>query len=135
MFDTNVLGAMMLTKAAAAVMAEGGRIVHLASRLAYVPLPTSAVYSATKAAVVAMVQSMAKELGPRGVTVNAIAPGLIETDMTASMIKERGEVMRAATPLGSIGQPDDIAGIAAFLVSDDSRWITGRTILANGGMT
>lgn len=135
MFDTNVLGAMMLSKAAAAVMGDGGRIVHLASRLAYVPLPTSAVYSATKAAVVAMVHSMAKELGPRGITVNAIAPGLIETDMTASTIRERGEAMKAATPLGRIGQPDDIAGIAAFLVCDDSRWITGRTILADGGMT
>jgi len=135
MFDTNVLGTIMLTSAAATRMGEGGRIVHFSSRLATVPLPTSAVYSGTKAAVSAMVHSFAKELGPRGITVNAVAPGLIETDMTAKTIAERGEAMRAATPLGRIGQPDDIAGIVAFLVSDDSRWITGRTLLADGGMT
>jgi 3-oxoacyl-[acyl-carrier protein] reductase len=133
MFDTNVLGSVMLTKAAAAVMQEGGRIVHFASRLAYSPIPTSTVYAASKAAVVALVHGYAKELGARGITVNAVAPGVIETDMTTKIIIERGDQIRAMTPLGRIGQPDDIAGIVAFLASDDSRWITGRTILADGG--
>ena len=135
MFDTNVLGAIMLTKAAAEVMEAGGRIVHVASRLAFSPIPTSTVYAASKAAVVAMVHGYGKELGPKGITVNAIAPGVIETDMTTAIIAERGEQIRSTTPLGRIGQPDDIAGIAAFLVSDDARWITGRTILADGGLS
>lgn len=135
MFDTNVLGSIMLTKAAAAVMREGGRIVHVSSRLAYSPIPTSTVYAASKAAVAAMVHGFARELGPRGITINAVAPGVIETDMTTKIIAERGEQIRATTPLGRIGQPDDIAGIVAFLASDDARWITGRTILADGGLT
>lgn len=136
MFDTNVLGSIMLTKAAAAAMAgQGGRIVHFSSRLAYSPIPTSTVYAASKAAIVAMVQGYAKELGPSGITVNAVAPGVIETDMTTAIIAERGDQIRAATPLGRIGQPDDIAGIVSFLVSDDARWISGRTILADGGLT
>lgn len=134
MFDTNVLGAIMLTRAAAAVMQEGGRIVHFSSRLAYSPIPNSTVYAASKAAVVAMVHGFAKELGPRAITINAVAPGVIETDMTTDIIAERGEQIRALTPLGRIGQPGDIAGIVAFLASDDSRWITGRTILADGGL-
>jgi 3-oxoacyl-[acyl-carrier protein] reductase len=132
-FDTNVTGSIMLTKAAAAIMHPGGRIVHFASRLAYSPIPTSTVYAASKAAVVALVHGYAKELGPRGITVNAVAPGVIATDMTTEIIAERGEQIRAMTPLGRIGQPDDIAGIVAFLVSDDARWVTGRTILGDGG--
>ena len=135
MFDTNVTGAIMLTKAAAAVMQEGGRIIQVSSRLAYSPIPTSTVYAASKAAVQVMVHGFAKELGSRGITVNAVAPGVIETDMTTKIIAERGEQIRATTPLGRIGQPDDIAGIVAFLASDDARWITGRTILADGGLT
>lgn len=135
MFDTNVTGAIMLTKAAAAVMGEGGRIIQMSSRLAYSPIPASTVYAASKAAVMAMVHGYAKELGQRGITVNAVAPGVIETDMTTKIIAERGDQIRAATPLGRIGQPDDIAGIVAFLASDDARWITGRTILADGGLT
>ena len=134
-FDINVTGAIMLTKAAtAALTAPGGRIVHFASRLAYSPIPTSTVYAASKAAVVALTHGFAKELGPRGITVNAIAPGVIETDMTTAILAERGHQIRASTPLGRIGQPADIAGIVAFLVSDDAGWITGRTILADGGL-
>lgn len=135
MFDTNVLGAIMLTKAVAAVMREGGRIVQVSSRLAYSPLPTSTVYAASKAAILTMVHGFARELGPKGITINAVAPGVIETDMTTKIIAERGDQIRSSTPLGRIGQPDDIAGIVAFLASDDARWITGRTILADGGLT
>lgn len=135
MFDTNVLGAMMLTRAAAEVLPRpGGRIVHLASRLAYNPLPGSAVYAASKAAVIAFAHGVARELGPTGITVNAVAPGLIETDTTAGIIAERGPAVAAMTPLGRIGQPGDIAGIVAFLLSADAGWITGRTIVADGGL-
>jgi 3-oxoacyl-[acyl-carrier protein] reductase len=134
-FDTNVLGAIMLTQAAAPLLpSPGGRIVHFASRLAFNPIPTSAVYSASKAAVVTLVHGFARELGPRGITVNAVAPGVIETDMTADILRERGDQIVAATPLRRIGQPDDIAGVVAFLASADAGWVTGRTIIADGGL-
>ena len=133
-FNINVSAAIMLTKAAAQVMPQtGGRIVHFASRLAYSPIVTSAVYAASKAAVVTLVHGFAKELGPMGITVNAVAPGVIETEMTSAILIERGESIRTMTPLGRIGQPDDVAGVVAFLVSDDARWVTGRTIVADGG--
>jgi 3-oxoacyl-[acyl-carrier protein] reductase len=92
------------------------------------PIPTSMAN-----AVVALTHGYAKELGPSGITVNAVAPGVIETDMTTGIIAERGDSIRSLTPLGRIGQPDDIAGIVAFLASDDAGWITGRTIIADGG--
>jgi 3-oxoacyl-[acyl-carrier protein] reductase len=133
--DTNVLGTIMLTQAAAPLLpSPGGRIVHFASRLAFNPIPTSAVYSASKAAVVTLVHGFARELGPRGITVNAVAPGVIETDMTADILRERGEQILAATPLRRIGQPDDIAGVVLFLASADAGWVTGRTIIADGGL-
>lgn len=134
-FDTNVLGTIMLTQAAAPLLpSPGGRIVHFASRLAFNPIPTSSVYSASKAAVVTLVHGFARELGSRGITVNAVAPGVIETDMTADILRERGEQILAATPLRRIGQPDDIAGVVAFLASADAGWVTGRTIIADGGL-
>ena len=133
--DVNVLGAIMLTKAAAPLLpSPGGRIIHFSSRLAYNPIPTSSVYSASKAAVATLVHAYARELGPRGITVNAVAPGVIETDMTTEIIQKRGDQVRAATPLGRIGQPSDIAGLVEFLASPDSGWITGRTIIADGGL-
>lgn len=134
MFDANVTGAALITQAAVPHMpSPGGRIIHFSSRLAYAPIPTSAVYAASKAAVIALVQGFSKELGPKGITINAVAPGVIETDMTADILKERGEAIRAGTPLGRIGQPDDITGVVTFLASPDAGWITGRTILADGG--
>jgi 3-oxoacyl-[acyl-carrier protein] reductase len=135
-FDTNVLGAVLLTQAVVPFLpAPGGRIIHFSSRLAMSPIPTSAVYAAAKAAVATLTQAFSKELGPMGITVNAVAPGVIETDMTTDIVRERGDAIRAATPLGRIGTPDDIAGIVAFLASPESGWITGRTILADGGLT
>lgn len=134
-FDTNVLGTIMLTQAAAPLLpSPGGRIVHFASRLAFNPIPTSSVYSASKAAVVTLVHGFARELGPRGITVNAVAPGVIETDMTADILRERGDQILAATPLRRIGQPDDVAGVVVFLASADAGWVTGRTIVADGGL-
>jgi 3-oxoacyl-[acyl-carrier protein] reductase len=82
-----------------------------------------------------LTHAWSKELGPRGITVNAIAPGMIETEMTASILAERGAAVIAATPLGRIGQTDDIVGIALFLCSAEAGWITGRTIIADGGVT
>ncbi|PKP84900.1 MAG: dehydrogenase [Alphaproteobacteria bacterium HGW-Alphaproteobacteria-2] len=134
-FDTNVLSTLTLTRAAAPLLtAPGGRVVHLSSRLVWAPIPGSAVYAASKAAVTALTLALAKELGPRGITINAVAPGVIETDMTEAIVAERGEAIRAMTPLGRIGKPEDVAGVVAFLASEDAGWITGRTIRADGGM-
>jgi 3-oxoacyl-[acyl-carrier protein] reductase len=134
--DANVLGTVLITQAVLPhLTAPGGRIINVASALAFRPIPTSSVYSASKAAVVTLTHAWGKELGPRGITVNAIAPGVIETDMTAAILAERGAGIVASTPLGRIGQTDDIAGIALFLCSADAGWITGRTIVADGGIT
>lgn len=133
--ETNIMGTILLTQAALPHMPDGGRIINFASALAYRPIPTSSVYSASKAAIVTLSHAFAKELGARKITVNAVAPGVIETDMTTQIIAERGEQIMAMTPLGRIGQTDDIAGIVAFLASSEAGWITGRTIIADGGVT
>jgi len=136
MLDANVLGTILITQAVLPHLpSPGGRIVNFASALAFRPIPTSSVYSASKAAVVTLTHAFSKELGPKGITVNAIAPGVIETDMTTAILAERGAGIVASTPLGRIGQTDDIAGIALFLCSADAGWITGRSIIADGGVT
>jgi 3-oxoacyl-[acyl-carrier protein] reductase len=136
MFDANVMGTILVTQAVLPHLpTPGGRIVNFASALAYRPIPTSSVYAASKAAIITLTHAFSKELGPRGITVNAIAPGVIETDMTATILAERGAGIVASTPLGRIGQTDDIAGIALFLSSSEAGWITGRTIIADGGVT
>lgn len=134
--ETNVMGTVLMTEAVLPYLASpGGRIINFASALAYRPIPTSSVYSASKAAVVTLTHAFAKELGSKGITVNAVAPGVIETDMTTKILAERGDQIVAATPLARLGQPDDIAGIVTFLASPDASWITGRTIIADGGVT
>src|SRR4051794_19657964 len=134
--DANVLSTVLLTQAVIPYLpSPGGRIIHFSSRLAFAPIPTSSVYAASKAAVSTLAQAFSKELGPKGITINAVAPGVVETEMTADIIRVRGESIRSATPLGRIGKPEDIAGIVAFLASEASGWITGRTIVADGGLT
>jgi 3-oxoacyl-[acyl-carrier protein] reductase len=134
--DANVLGTVLVTQAVLPhLTAPGGRIVNLSSALAFRPIPTSSIYSASKAAIVTLTRAWSKELGPKGITINAIAPGVIETEMTSAIVVERGAGIVASTPLGRIGQPDDIAGIALFLSSSEAGWITGRTIIADGGVT
>jgi 3-oxoacyl-[acyl-carrier protein] reductase len=134
MFDVNVLGTVLLTQAVIPHLpSPGGRIIHFSSRLATAPIPTTSVYAASKAAVATLVHAFAKELGPSGITINAIAPGVIETEMTSAILRDRGDAILAGTPLGRIGKPEDIAGIVTFLASPQAGWITGRTILADGG--
>ena len=134
-YDTNVLGTLLAIQAAAPhLTAPGGRIVTIASRIAVNPQPGTALYAGTKAAVVAMTETFAKELGPRGITVNSVAPGLIETEMTREAVASRGAAVAADTPLGRIGQPEDVAGVVAFFASDDARWVTGRMLRADGGI-
>ncbi len=135
-FDTNVLGTIEVIQAALPHLpSPGGRIINFSSALATRPLPRTAIYAASKAAVSALSHALAKEFGPRGITVNAIAPGVIETDMTQKALAERGDTILAQTPLARIGQPDDVAGVALFLASPDSGWVTGRTFIVDGGVS
>lgn len=136
MFDVNVLGLLLTTKAAARHLGEGGSVINISSAVTSLTPPASAVYTGTKGAVDAITGVLAKELGPRRIRVNAILPGIVETEgtHTAGFIGsefERGAV--AQTPLGRTGQPDDIAGVAVFLASDDARWLTGEHLTASGG--
>jgi 3-oxoacyl-[acyl-carrier protein] reductase len=137
MFDVNVLGVLLATQAAARHLGEGGSVINISSAITSLLPPDSAVYSGTKGAVDAITGALANELGPRRIRVNAINPGVVETEgtHTAGVIGsefESGAV--AQTPLGRVGQPDDIAGVAVFLASDDARWLTGEKLSASGGL-
>jgi 3-oxoacyl-[acyl-carrier protein] reductase len=136
-FDTNVLGVLLATRAAAPHLGEGSSVINISSVVTSLNPPGSAVYTATKGAVDSITGVLANELGPRRIRVNAINPGIVETEGThaAGFIGsdfEAGAV--AQTPLGRTGQPGDIAGVAVFLASDDSRWLTGEKITASGGL-
>ncbi|AWV08613.1 glucose 1-dehydrogenase [Marilutibacter maris] len=136
-FDVNVLGLLLTTQAAAAKMGEGASIINVSSVVTRVTPPHTAVYSGTKGAVDAITGVLSKELGARGIRVNAINPGMVETEGTHSvgvMGSDLEAETIAQTPLGRIGQPDDIATIAVFLGSDDSRWLSGEQIVASGGL-
>ena len=136
-FDINVLGLLLVTKAAEKHLGEGASIINISSAVTSVLMPQSAVYTGTKGAVDAITGVLANELGPRKIRVNAINPGVVETEGTheAGVVGSEMEAGFAAqTPLGRIGQPDDIAAVAVFLASDDSRWLTGEKLLASGGL-
>jgi 3-oxoacyl-[acyl-carrier protein] reductase len=133
--ETNVLSTIMMSKAVVPHMGEGGRIINISSRLAFIPWVGAAMYCAAKAAVNQITAVFAEELGPKGITVNAVAPGLIETDATRATIPPRKDAVIAATPLRRIGQPDDIAGTVAFFAGEDSKWVTGRCVRCDGGIT
>jgi 3-oxoacyl-[acyl-carrier protein] reductase len=136
-FDVNVLGLLLTTQEAVKRFGPtGGSVINVSSVVATAALPNAAVYSATKAAVDAVTRSLAAELGPRKVRVNSINPGMIETEgvHAAGFIGSDFEKQAAAaTPLGRIGQPRDVAPVAVFLASPESGWITGQTIQVSGG--
>jgi len=137
MFDINVLGTLLTTKAAVPHLTEGASVINISSAVTSVLLPDSAVYTGTKGAVDAITGVLANELGPRKIRVNVIAPGGVETKgtHTAGVIGSDFEKQIVAqTPLGRFGQPDDIAKVAVFLASDDSAWLTGERITASGGL-
>jgi 3-oxoacyl-[acyl-carrier protein] reductase len=136
-FNTNVLGLILTTQEAVKHFnGDGGSVINISSVVGVNPLPNAAVYSATKAAVDAVTKSLARELGPKKVRVNSINPGMIETEgshgagIIGSDFQKQAE---AQTPLGRIGQPQDVATVATFLASADSGWITGETFLVSGG--
>ena len=117
---------------------EGGSIINIGSGAGKMPPPYSAIYSGTKGAVDSITVSLSKELGGRKIRVNALNPGIIETEGTASggiLESDFSKLTLNTTPLGRLGRPEDIAGVAVFLASDDSFWVNGQQIIAAGGMT
>jgi 3-oxoacyl-[acyl-carrier protein] reductase len=137
-FNTNVLGVLLATQEAARYFGDGGgSVINISSVVSELNLPQWAIYTATKGAVDSVTRVLAKELGPRKIRVNSINPGVIETEGTnaAGIIGGDAEKQLVAqTPLGRTGTPDDIAPVAVFLASDDSRWLTGETLAASGGL-
>jgi len=136
-FNINVLGLLLTTQAAVPHLGEGSSIINIGSVVTRTTPPGSAVYTATKGAVDAITGVLSRELGTRKIRVNALNPGMIETEgaHSAGFIGSDFETgVVAQTPLGRIGQPTDIASIAVFLASNDSSWLTGEQLLAGGGV-
>jgi 3-oxoacyl-[acyl-carrier protein] reductase len=138
MFNTNVLGPLLATQAALPYFGpDGGSIINIGSVASSMNAPTTVVYSATKGAVDTITHVLAKELGPKKIRVNSINPGEVETEGTHAygvIGSDFEKQMIAQTPLGRVGQPEDIASVAVFLASPDSGWMTGELLLASGGM-
>ena len=134
--NTNLKGTYLCMKQASRLMMKqkSGHIISLSSVVGVIGNAGQVNYAASKAGVIGMTMSLARELGPRGVTVNAVAPGFIETDMTEVLSDEVKEGLKASIPLGTLGHVEDVAKTIAFLASDDAKYITGQTIHVDGGM-
>ena len=137
-FDINVLGTLLATQESLNHFGpDGGSVINLSSVTSLNPVPNAVVYSATKSAVDSITRSLAKELGSRKIRVNAIAPGGVETEGTHRLGvigSDFEKQLVAGTPLGRLGQPEDIARLAVYLASDDAGWLTGERITASGGL-
>jgi 3-oxoacyl-[acyl-carrier protein] reductase len=136
--DTNLKSVYLCSRAAMRPMLKsrgGGRIINLSSVIGLSGNAGQANYAASKAGIIGFTKSLAKELASRQVTVNAIAPGFIVTDMTAGLTEEAKQALLKRIPLAYLGTPEDVAAVAAFLASDEARYITGQTITVDGGMT
>jgi 3-oxoacyl-[acyl-carrier protein] reductase len=136
-FDLNVLGTILAAQEAVKHFDEkGGSIINLSSVVSTLGIPGAAVYSATKGAVNTLTLVLAKELGPKKIRVNGVAPGMVETEGTASAGMSEGDFRKdveSKTPVGRIGQPKDIASVVTFLASDDAAWVSGETWFVSGG--
>ena len=137
-FDTNVLGMLLVTQEALKHFnSNGASIINIGSLASSLTPPTAVVYNATKSAVDAITGTLAKELGPRNIRVNSINPGMVITEGVVSggfHESDFRKILESQTPLGRVGQTDDIAPAAVFFASDDSKWITGETLLIAGGL-
>lgn len=137
LFNVNVLGLLLITQAAIKYLGEGSSIINIGSGVTRITPPNSAVYSGTKGAVDAITGVFSKEFGQKKIRVNSINPGMIETEGARAggfIGSDFQKQLVASTPLGRIGQPDDIASVAVFLASDDSAWLSGEQLLTSGGM-
>ena len=134
--DTNLNGAFRVTKAAlrGMIKARWGRVINVGSVVARLGNPGQANYVASKAGLEGFTRSLSLEVGSRGITVNLLAPGFIETDMTAALSSEQTAAMLTRIPLGRMGTAKEVAALAGFLSGDDAAYITGQTIHVNGGM-
>jgi 3-oxoacyl-[acyl-carrier protein] reductase len=134
--DTNLKGAFLFTKAfsRALLKQRSGRIINVASVIGLIGNAGQCNYAASKAGLIGFTKSVARELASRGITVNVLAPGFIETDMTAGLKEDLRAGVLKQIPLGSLGQPDDIAGAAVFLAGPAARYITGQVLAVDGGM-
>jgi 3-oxoacyl-[acyl-carrier protein] reductase len=137
LFNTNVLGLLLTTQAAARHLGEGSSIINIGSVVSRLTPPGSAVYTATKGAVDAITGVLSRELAGRKIRVNSLNPGMVETEGSHSggiIGSDFEKATVSQTPLGRVGQPEDIASVAVFLASDDSHWLTGEQLLAGGGL-
>ncbi len=135
LFDMNVRGLLMATQEAVEQFGgHGGTIINMSSSISRMAMPGTAVYTGTKGAIDVITRVLAAELGPKKITVNGLSPGFTDTDMNADFGHSERKAAIEATALGRAGLAEDIADVAAFLASDDARWITGEIIGANGGM-
>ena len=133
-FAINVRAPLLLTQALAPHLADGGRVIVITSAVARIEFPNLLSYSMTKGAVNVFIRNLAVELAPRNITVNGVAPGVIETDMSSFARSDQGKAMvLSMQALQRIGQPDDIADVVGFVASDASRWVTGQVIEPSGG--
>ncbi len=132
-FAVNARGALYVLAEAARRVRDGGRIIHTSTGGTEVPHPAGGLYAASKAVGERIAFALAKELGPRGITVNVVSPGVTQTDGMLISIATREQLV-AQTPLGRLGQPQEVAEVFAFLASEEAGWVSGQLIQANGGM-
>jgi len=131
----NVKAPFFIVREALPRLRDGGRVVNVSSGTSLFAYPDELAYSMTKGSINVMTRALAKQLGPRGITVNAVAPGIIDTDFHGGWLRDpqAREFAASLSPLGRVGEPADIADVVAFLVSDDARWVTGALLDATGG--
>ncbi|MER5496983.1 SDR family oxidoreductase [Streptomyces sp. NPDC002561] len=136
LFAVNVRAPFFIVREGLDRLRDGGRIINVSSGAARIAMPEIIAYASTKGALDTFTLNLAKELGPRGITANSVAPGIVDTDVNAAWLRGNAEAEAHAASLaalGRVGRPEDIADIVAFLASDDARWVTGRVMDATGG--